>query len=400
LEEQKRRALKNKEKWQPAVYKELIANDNTPFETLLEMISKGNFFSTYWQNRSCHIKAPEKIENEQTLQQLMAILETNELGPRDCRLVEKGELAAFYSFAKQSKACAQQVKARIEQGATFVFRYFNRFDNRVEARIDKLKSALNERLLSSTRSNCYYTPPHSSGFAPHWDCHDIVVYQASGSKVWSLWNSPIELPNKHQNFSHYEYQPSGEIQLTLNAGDVLFLPRGCVHNARTEDNASVHYSFGIRSIDYGDMLLEMARELIFQNPQFRQSVDFGNPNHIEEIKKMFAQQVSAQSAVPSLATASLNLITPPTAKASSDITITLDSNLKRTGVTAHVINEKGNFTLFTEKGAIAIPAKLKVIIEEINKTDNFSPSKLKMPPQASILFCEKLIEAELFTVQD
>src|SRR4051812_3649642 len=48
------------------------------------------------------------------------------------------------------------------------------------------------------QANVYLTPPHSQGFKPHFDTHDVFVLQVEGSKHWKIYDSPILLPLKIQ----------------------------------------------------------------------------------------------------------------------------------------------------------------------------------------------------------
>ena len=83
--------------------------------------------------------------------------------------------------------------------------------------------------------NAYLTPKGShQGFAPHFDDIDAFVVQVSGKKKWRLYRSPdnsLVLPR----YSSRDFE-SGELgkpfwKGTLSAGDVLYLPRGMIHDA-------------------------------------------------------------------------------------------------------------------------------------------------------------------------
>uniref|UniRef100_A0A7S1Y1A8 Bifunctional lysine-specific demethylase and histidyl-hydroxylase n=1 Tax=Grammatophora oceanica TaxID=210454 RepID=A0A7S1Y1A8_9STRA len=102
--------------------------------------------------------------------------------------------------------------------------------------------------------NLYMTPPNRSGFESHWDWMDVIVLQLAGQKTWSVASEPtVYLSNEE-----LKYKPSlAELNETswydtfvLNPGDVLYIPRGHLHNASTVgflQETSLHLTFGIES---------------------------------------------------------------------------------------------------------------------------------------------------------
>lgn len=99
--------------------------------------------------------------------------------------------------------------------------------------------------------NAYLTPKGSQrrGFAPHFDDVDVFVLQVSGKKKWRLYRSPedsLVLPR----YSSRDFT-RGELgkpfwKGTLHAGDVLYLPRGMIHDAvSVEDTNSLHVTISM-----------------------------------------------------------------------------------------------------------------------------------------------------------
>jgi len=95
--------------------------------------------------------------------------------------------------------------------------------------------------------NSYWTPRNSQGFAPHYDDVDVFLLQLEGSKRWRLYHPPedVDVLSRH---SSEDYMPTeiGQPFLTtvLRAGDVLYMPRGCVHQGDTPGGEdSLHITF-------------------------------------------------------------------------------------------------------------------------------------------------------------
>ncbi|XP_002022494.2 bifunctional lysine-specific demethylase and histidyl-hydroxylase NO66 [Drosophila persimilis] len=90
-------------------------------------------------------------------------------------------------------------------------------------------------------ANVYLTPPESQGFAPHYDDIEAFVLQVEGKKRWRIYAPTKELPRESSgNLSQTEL---GDpiMDIVLKPGDLLYFPRGWIHQAITEkDSHSLH----------------------------------------------------------------------------------------------------------------------------------------------------------------
>src|SRR6185295_12103641 len=99
--------------------------------------------------------------------------------------------------------------------------------------------------------------PGAQGFSAHYDTHDVFILQAAGSKHWRLYGSSVQLPLAS---TPYPYpgpdagKPSADF--VLRAGDVLYIPRGHVHDALTSDSISLHVTLGINVYTWADLFME------------------------------------------------------------------------------------------------------------------------------------------------
>jgi ribosomal protein L16 Arg81 hydroxylase len=116
--------------------------------------------------------------------------------------------------------------------------------------IGTLARSLEVELNFPTQVNAYVTPSESSGLVPHYDDHDVVILQIQGSKTWHLYIGadmpPREIQRDTDKAVDLERLPT-PTELLLNAGDVLYVPRGRVHAARTHSEPSVHLTVGIHA---------------------------------------------------------------------------------------------------------------------------------------------------------
>jgi lysine-specific demethylase/histidyl-hydroxylase NO66 len=136
----------------------------------------------------------------------------------------------------------------------------------------KFCRALESELGHPAQANAYYTPRRSQGFAVHHDTHDVFVLQVAGEKHWRVYDPLLELPLKRQRYSKSlgEHGPP-VLELTLRAGDTLYLPRGWLHDALTSETDSLHVTVGVNLHTWVDAL-RAALEECEQDVEFRRSV--------------------------------------------------------------------------------------------------------------------------------
>lgn len=103
-------------------------------------------------------------------------------------------------------------------------------------------------LGTSVEASGYLTPPHSQGLGPHYDTADAFVVQTDGTKKWELFAPVWPRPLESQPFRGIDSYPGlserlrGEPDFTfvMTPGDVMFLPRGWIHNPFALDETSLH----------------------------------------------------------------------------------------------------------------------------------------------------------------
>ena len=103
-----------------------------------------------------------------------------------------------------------------------------------------------EFLCHHVSCNLYMTPPGTEkegqcGFENHFDWMDVIVLQISGSKMWTVANQPLVYLSPPDwkrkptidEVESYMQQPARSSTIMMRPGDVLYIPRGFVHNAST-----------------------------------------------------------------------------------------------------------------------------------------------------------------------
>jgi len=110
--------------------------------------------------------------------------------------------------------------------------------------IHSMLSLLESEFGCMVGSNAYLTPLNSQGFAPHYDDVDVFILQLEGYKRWRVYapfNKRETLPRQSsRDYTEKEIEENGEevLDVVLSPGDVLYLPRGWIHQAETVSRPS------------------------------------------------------------------------------------------------------------------------------------------------------------------
>ncbi|MEM6456874.1 MAG: cupin domain-containing protein, partial [Acidobacteriota bacterium] len=178
--------------------------------------------------------------------------------------------------------------------------------------VARLSAAMCEAFSARVNVNCYLTPASSQGFKIHIDTHDVFILQTHGAKDWFVYETddyalPLKTLDTHHTDIRNQYKSpltDDEVKLKhrirLEAGDLLFMPRGVPHKAiAAPGEASLHLTFGIHPlywVEYAKAAMEM---LAVHNRSFREPlpVDFvTNPEVAASMSAHFAEALKAAMA--------------------------------------------------------------------------------------------------------
>lgn len=88
----------------------------------------------------------------------------------------------------------------------------------------------------------YLTPAGTQGFAPHYDDIEAFILQVEGRKRWRLYNNPSGETLPRFSSGNFEQEEIGEVilDITLEPGDLLYFPRGVVHQGVAPEEGAEH----------------------------------------------------------------------------------------------------------------------------------------------------------------
>jgi len=190
-----------------------------------------------------------------------------------------------------------KVYERLAQGATVrignMARYF--------PAVNDLAVLFESQLQTDAHINLYLTPRRARAFAAHFDNHDVFIMQLAGRKRWQLFEQaeqwPLEvvyrgrldwLRQLQDSATAYPPARGGELQAdrVLTAGDLLYVPRGQVHQVHTlDDEPSLHLTIATPVVTWYEVCVQALRGASMLTPDLRATVpvDFATrPQAVDE----------------------------------------------------------------------------------------------------------------------
>jgi ribosomal protein L16 Arg81 hydroxylase len=259
------------------------------------------------------------------------------------------------------------------------------------------------------QTNIYLTPGGSQGFSPHFDNHDVFVLQTYGSKIWKIYDSPVYLPTKP--FDKKKWIPTqAKIEIELEEGDTLYIPRGFIHEALTTDQASMHITLGLLTYTWIDVF-RLLLDKTHSYSQFRTSFNSYNlskdqfDSYLKELFDLLSNTVNFNEIKEEvhLRFARKSL--------SSDTNRLLDilnlnniqSNTKfkfRKEITYDIKMDKEHVILSFYDKVLTFPSYSNIILDQILSSESFSISILDgdFAENEKIVLVKKLLKEGLITM--
>ena len=114
------------------------------------------------------------------------------------------------------------------------------------------------------------------GFCPHWDTHDVFVFQVDGSRRWRIYAGGPELLLKGRRFDLEVHEiESDEREFPLCLGEAWNVPRGKMHAASTTEETSVPITLGVMSNTRADFATDVLSEVVDRTAAWRKRVTAG-----------------------------------------------------------------------------------------------------------------------------
>jgi len=220
----------------------------------------GEFIAEVWGKRFAHVPGyPGKFTPLLEWEALNRLIEDHSYDPLRLRLVKDGKPVARGGYIDEQpfpQVRAADLARQLRDGATLNINVIDRLHPPIRA----LRDALRELFQEPVSANLYAGWRTTQGFDLHWDEHDVLVLQVAGRKQWKVYGDSRPFPISHQ--LDPAFPPSEELvwEGVVEAGDLLYIPRGWWHVAVPMDEPSLHLSFGIDTHNGRTLLLWLVEQ--------------------------------------------------------------------------------------------------------------------------------------------
>ena len=289
---------------------------------LLGGLPVADFLATHYGKRWLHLPEADQSARFEHLidwQGLEAVLQLNGCwDERKLRLIVDGRPLAAERYcmpaggqdtgARVWRPVPERVMEAVGAGATLVL---NGLDGLVPA-INQLAGDLESSLRVRVQSNLYLSQGGHRGLALHSDPHDVLALQIVGSKDWQVHRDRIRLTSARGASERDLRHVAGPVsaQLSMQAGDLLYLPAGFIHQARAESEWSIHLTLGLKQLTRLDLLSMwvqgVADQQAFAEPlydlhQGRSAIDHHLASMLESLRERAGEVATADQMLGEIA---------------------------------------------------------------------------------------------------
>ncbi|GID75080.1 hypothetical protein Ade02nite_37210 [Paractinoplanes deccanensis] len=252
-------------------------------------VEPGKFAAAYWGrapllSRAAELAGPDGFADLLSPAAVDELLSRRGLRTPFLRVAQRGSVLPPDRFTGSGGAGAEIGDQVIDdkamrlyaEGATLVLQGLHR----LWPPLIDYSRRLGAELRRPLQVNAYLTPPQSQGFSTHYDTHDVFVLQVDGTKRWRLHEPVLADPLEKQAWggradevaATAEGEPA--LDVVLEPGDALYLPRGWLHSAEAQGSRSLHLTIGVRAMTRYAMVEELLG-LALNDARLRATLPYG-----------------------------------------------------------------------------------------------------------------------------
>jgi hypothetical protein len=245
------------------------------------------------ERRAAKFKAAlglEELGQLYDLSKLESFLASDAAPAHSIDIFQAGHLMRLPDVQKKSgKSCLEIVVDHLRKGSTIRVRDLQQSDNQMRRFVNDVQ----QYFAAQSQVNLYLTPPGTAGFPPHFDITDVFIVQCVGRKEWRIYNdysNRIELPLMETNWDPDHFKPSPPAEaISLCPGDVLYLPRGVMHEAFCQNDESMHLTVSIVPLTFADLIGKALTSTAKSDIEFRRRVPWPLENQDHQFEELTLQ---------------------------------------------------------------------------------------------------------------
>jgi JmjC domain len=273
-------------------------------DKILSPLNASEFLKETWGTTFAHTTGePDRFHSLMSWKTLNHILSHHHLDFPQLHIIQEGgETLPAHQYTRQvqGRRSPQQifsypdvgrVNRLLQDGATMVIDNVNDLHAPIKQMAFFFEQLFHARVLVNAWVACRPFMPKA-----HWDGHDMFVLQVEGRKRWTLYAPPRSNPVQNEWWTDGSL-PEAAWSQVLQPGDLLYLPRGWMHEVTPINEPSLHLSVGIFNLTGIDLLQWLIERLrtssrqtslrsnlpLFSGPQEQQTYLLGIKNEITEI---------------------------------------------------------------------------------------------------------------------
>lgn len=327
-------------------------------------------------------------------------------------------------LTKSERKMASAFYRAYREGASLRIRAVNRLWKPIWTLCVRLQELFGFRVSA----NLYVSPANSHGLDRHYDLHDTMVLQIAGTKNWRVSGAAVSLPLEHTPLMQFERSaqdlryrggqlvqdvvekyadPEPSDPFVLEPGDLLYMPRGFVHQAWTTDVLSAHVTIGIYPTTWVDLITVALGQLGHKDVRFRKALPVGfakrssDASVAEEFKALL--QVMAKEADVSQAVEELNASLIWNQQTIAEGLITADNSQaidaatqveRRPGFVCRFVIDGDFVRLAASHGELSMPRFFEAAIRFVSENHSFAVGAIPggLSERSKINLAQRLID--------
>jgi ribosomal protein L16 Arg81 hydroxylase len=270
------------------------------FQNLIDPVSLSTFWSKYWEKEPLYVARswPEWCHEMPTIEDLDAII-SQTCAPEG---LSKEHLTRTDAYGNDYFPVERGPDGRPDMSA--IYRAYGKGWTIVVHNLQKrytpvarLAADISSEIGHNIHVNLYCTPSDSRGLRAHADSHDVIMLQLEGRKSWRIFAPQYLLPLAEQ-VTAVNHDELGDpvLEATTEPGQILYLPRGYIHEAARTEAPSMHLTIGISPLRWLDLVEAAVHTVAERDVRFRRtapSLDPGDESQADNVGRELASLLQA-----------------------------------------------------------------------------------------------------------